>query len=212
MARRLVAVGLWLGVTGAATAIVWAGTSTVAANLTDRPPPVVAHRDVVIALQPGGGDAATAPGITAPNANTSTSTVPPVRSDPTSAAPGAAVPAPARSPTAPPAVTTTTVRATPTTTQPASPATTKPPATPTATYATAGGVLTVTCDSYFFIRLVSATPSNGYAVNVVNAGPYYVEVHFVRAGRDEPVWAFCLGSPIRAYGGVPVPTPTPGSS
>src|SRR5947208_3263106 len=82
---------------------------------------------------------------------------------------------------------------------------------PTASYSTAGGVLTVTCNDYFFIRLLSATPSNGYAVNVVTAGPYYVEVHFVRPGRDEPVWAFCLGQPIRAYDGAPRPGQAPGS-
>jgi len=74
-----------------------------------------------------------------------------------------------------------------------------------ATYSTAGGAVTVVCRNSFSIDLVSATPNNGYAVNVVTAGPYYVEVHFVRAGRDAPVWAYCLGRPVQAYGGGSIP-------
>jgi len=65
--------------------------------------------------------------------------------------------------------------------------------------------VTVVCRNSFFIDIVSATPNNGYAVNVVTAGPYYVEVHFVRAGRDAPVWAYCLGRPVRAYDGNSIP-------
>jgi hypothetical protein len=45
---------------------------------------------------------------------------------------------------------------------------------------------------------------------VASPGPYYVEVHFVRGGQDEPLWAYCLGQPIRAYGGAPGPGQTPG--
>ena len=202
--RRLLAVGLWLGVTAVATAVVWAGTSTVAADLTDRPPPVVAHRDVVEALEPGEPGAETEPGITTPSASGPTSTVP--SGAPRPAAPPADAPAPgspgaaAQPPRAAPAPTTT-----PPTTRPASPPTTQAPLRPTATYSTAGGSATVGCTGpfYFFAELVSATPANGYAVNVVNAGPYYVEVHFVRPGRDEPLWVYCLGQPIRAYGGFP---------
>ena len=206
--RRLLAVGLWLGVTALATAIVWAGTSTVAADLTDRPPPAVAHRDVVEALEPGPSDAETEPGITTPRPATPPSTVAPAGRAPAGApaAPGPATsPSPAsQSSLAPPAPAPA-----PPTTRPASPPTTSPPQRPTASFSTAGGVVTVACNGpfLFFIDLVSTTPSNGYAVNVVSAGPYYVEVHFVRPGRDEPVWAYCLGRPVRAYG---VPRQGPG--
>lgn len=201
--RRLLAVGLWLCVTAVATAIVWAGTSTVAADLTDRPPPVVAHRDVVEALQPGEPGADTEPGITTPRAGGPTSTVP--SGTPRSAAPAADAPA-AGAPGAaaqPPSVAAPPPPTTPPTTRPSSPPTTQAPQRPTATYSTAGGSATVGCTGpfYFFAELVSATPANGYAVNVVSAGPYYVEVHFVRPGRDEPLWVYCLGQPIRAYDG-----------
>ncbi|HWC12407.1 MAG TPA: hypothetical protein VG455_14450, partial [Acidimicrobiales bacterium] len=95
----------------------------------------------------------------------------------------------------------------PPTTRAAGPPTTQAPARPTATFSTAGGVVTVGCTGpfNFFAELVSARPSNGYAVRVVSTGPYYVEVHFVRPGRDEPLWAFCVGQPVRAYGGPPQP-------
>ena len=203
--RRLLAVGLWLGVTAIATAVVWAGTSTVAADLTDRPPPVVAHRDVVEALQPGEPGAKTEPGITTPGAGASTSTVP--SGAPRSAAPAGDAPAPGASgsPAQPPSVAAPVPSTTPPTTRPPSPPTTQAPQRPTATYSTAGGSATVGCTGpfHFLAELVSATPANGYAVNVVSAGPYYVEVHFVRPGRDEPLWVYCMGQPIRAYGGFP---------
>ena len=196
--------GLWLGVTAIATAVVWAGTSTVAADLTDRPPPVVAHRDVVEALQPGDGGPETDPGITTPGAGGPTSTVGgPARSAaPAADAPAAGGPGSAAQP---PSVAAPAPTTTPPTTRPSSPPTTQVPPRPTATFSTAGGSATVGCSGpfYFFAELVSARPSNGYAVNVVSAGPYYVEVHFVRPGRDEPLWVYCLGQPIRTYGGGP---------
>lgn len=205
--RRLLAVGLWFVLTASATAIVWAGTSTVAADLTDRPAPVVAHRDVVSALQSGDAEAGTTPGITRPEGSSSTSTVPSPRRD--SARRGAGAPAPgAPEPAAPVAGVAPTVAPAPPPGAPAPPSPRTPPTTqapqrPTATYSTPGGVVTVACTGYFFIDLVSATPSNGYAVRVATAGPYYVEVHFIRGGEDMPVWAYCLGQPVRAYDGPP---------
>ncbi|MFN2503286.1 MAG: hypothetical protein ABR540_03455 [Acidimicrobiales bacterium] len=207
--RRLLAVGLWVVVTASATAIVWAGTSTVAADLTDRPPPVVAHDDVVSALQPGASDGETAPGLTTPPTSTPTSTVPADGPDPAPVPPQTKEPAPP--PILQPGVAPTVPPSAPPVTQPVSPPTTQSPSRPTATYSTTGGVLTVACNGSFFIELLSATPSNGYAVNVVTAGPYYVEVHFVRAGRDDPIWAFCLGQPVRAYGGPPQGGQAPGA-
>jgi hypothetical protein len=200
--RRFLAVGLWLCVTAVATAIVWAGTSTVAADLTDRPPPVVALRDVVEALQPGEPGAETDPGITTPGAGGPTSTVAP--GGRRSAAPVGDAPAGGASGSAgqPPSVALPAPTTAPPTTRPSSPPTTQAPQRPTATFSTAGGSATVGCSGpfYFFADLIAATPNNGYAVNVVSAGPYYVEVHFVRPGRDEPLWAYCLGQPVRAYG------------
>lgn len=213
-ARRLLAVGLWLSITAVATAIVWVGTSTVAADLTDRPPPVVPHEEVVEALQPGPSDAETAPGITTPGASSSPSTVPAGGRGPATAAPDGPVPGPSSSPAPQPGVVTPAPASAPPTIRPGTPPPTQPAQRPTATYSTAGGVVTVGCTGPFnyLIELVSATPRNGYAVNVVSAGPYYVEVHFVRPGRDEPLWAYCLGQPFRAYGGPPAQGQAPGPS
>lgn len=213
--RRLFAVGVWLCVTASATAVVWAGTSTVAASLTDRPAPVVAHRDVVIALESGAPGAGTTPGITTPDAS---SPPPTVASAATGAGRGApqpplAGPAGSRTlgPEVAPTVAPAAVPATPPTTQPPRPPTSQPPQRPTATYSTAGGDVTVACKGYV-IDLVSATPNKGWAVDVVTAGPYYVEVHFLRGGQDEPLWAYCLGDPVRAYDGQPRQGRGPGSS
>ena len=201
--HRLFAVGLWVVVTASATAIVWAATSTVAADLTDRPAPFVAHSDVVTELESGAPQTETDPGITisAPGAPAPAA---PDRSSPAPATRGPEVAAPAAPAASPPAGTPAVPPAVTPTTQPPSPPTTEGPRRPTATYSTAGGVATVACDG-FLIQLVSATPNNGYAVNVVSGGPYYVEVHFVGRGQDAPLWAFCLNQPIRAYNGPPVP-------
>ena len=207
--RRLLAVGLWLLVTGAATAIVWAGTSTVAADLTDRPAPLVDHREVVEALQPGPTEDKTEdktePGITTPAPGGPTTTVSSPRPGSETIPSYTPVPPPSGSSAQPPSAGRPTPAPTPPTTRPASPPTTAPPGRPTATYSTAGGVARVACTGpfNFLVELVSATPNNGYAVRVVNPGPYYVEVHFVRPGRVEPLWAYCLGEPMRAYGGPP---------
>ena len=61
----------------------------------------------------------------------------------------------------------------------------------------------------FFISLISAIPSSGYAANVVAGGPANVEVHFVRSGQDVSVKAVCFGQPIRYYDLSPPPRPTP---
>nr|MDQ3642770.1 hypothetical protein [Actinomycetota bacterium] len=83
-------------------------------------------------------------------------------------------------------------------TRPAAPPTPQPSARPSATYSTSGGVVRVACDG-FFIELISAIPSNGFAVDVVARGPANVEVHFVRSGQDLSVKAVCYGQPIRYY-------------
>jgi len=202
--RRFFALGLWVCVTAVATAIVWAGTSTVAADLTDRPAPLVAHHDVVSALESGDTGTQTAPGITTPEANAS-APASPDSSGSAIGAPGATSSPPPPAATPSPGVVSPPEPVAPPVTGAPSPPTTQAPKGPTATYSTAGGMVTVACVNGFFIELVSATPGNGYSAQVVSAGPYYVEVHFVRPGRDEPVWAFCIGQPRRAYGGSQIP-------
>jgi hypothetical protein len=187
---RLFAVGLWLVATLISTAIVWTATSTVAADVTDRPAPVVPRRDVVSAL-------ATVPTTTAtttpPPVTTSTTRVPRTtvpRNTPTTA------PAP---PTTRPAAPAPTVAPPP----PATTPTTQAPTGPTATYPSAGGVVRVGCDG-LIIRLLSATPADGWSTVVVSPGPVTVEVHFLRLGQVATVKAVCFGQPIPYAGATPV--------
>jgi cytoskeletal protein RodZ len=193
--------GLWLVVTMVSTAIVWTATSTVAADVTDRPAPVVPHRDVVSQLQSSPPEPR--PPTTATRPSTSTTrprtTVP--RNAPVTAPPTTQ---PALSP---PPASTTTVAAAPTAT---APPTTQVPLRPTATYSTAGGVVRVSCDG-FFIRLLSATPTDGYRVIVTAGGPVNVEVHFVRFSQDVSVKVICFGQPIRYYEDSPPTRPSFGS-
>lgn len=192
---RLFATGLWLTVTAAATAMVWAATSTVAADVTDRPAPVIAHREVVNELASG------ATPTTAPPRSSAPSTTAPPRAATTTTAPrSASQPAVTPPSTTPP----TTAKASP---APSTTTTTAASTQPTATYATAGGVVRVACNGVF-ITLLSAIPANGFATNVVSGGPAYVEVHFVRPGQDLSVKAVCFGSPIRYYGDFPTKFPS----
>jgi hypothetical protein len=184
---RLFAVGLWLVATLISTTIVWTATSTVAADVTDRPAPVVPRRDVVSAL-------ATVP----PTTTTSTTRPPPatsttrvVRTTVARNAPTTATSPPTTRPPAP----ATTVAAPP----PATTTTTKPPGGPTATYSTAGGVVRVACDG-LLIQLLSATPADGWSTVIVSRGPVTVEVHFLRFAQVATVKAACFGQPVRYYG------------
>ena len=203
---RLLATSLWLVVTMASTAMVWAATSIVAADVTDRPAPVLAHQDVVTELESGSSAAGTPPTSPPPTADSPTSTLPSPGRGSAPAGPNAPAPtAPAsQSPPpgvtvapAPPATTPTTRPGAPPPTRPASPPTTQPQR-PTATYSTAGGVVRVACNGVF-IELLSAIPTNGYAVDVVAGGPANVDVRFVRGGQTLSVKAVCFGQPIRYY-------------
>lgn len=189
---RLFAVGLWLLATLVSTSIVWTATSTVAANVTDRPAPVLPHHDVVSQLATVPSTTTTS--TTRPAATTTTrvrTTVAPNRPATTAAPPTTRSPAPSTTVAAPPPVTT--------------PPTTQAPSGPTATYSTAGGVARVVCDG-FFIQLLSATPADGWSALVVSRGPINVEVHFLRLGQDVTVKAVCLGQPIRYFGDLPIKT------
>jgi len=201
---RVLAVGLWLAVTVASTAMVWAATSIVAADVTDRPAAVVAHEDVVSALASG-------PSVSTPTPTTTSTTLrPPVTTTTIGLRGQASAPvSPSTSvPARPPVVTVAPVTPLPTPTivprtpsitpsvTPTTPPTTQAPARPTATYATVGGVVRVACDG-LLIDLISAIPNNGYSVRVPVGGPVNVEVHFVRPGQDVTVKVVCFGQPIR---------------
>ena len=197
---RLVGAGLWLVATVAATAMVWAATSLVAADVTDRPATVLAHHDVVSELESGTSAAETPPTTAARKAESPAPTVaspgrPRARGNPSPPAPAAP---PAAAPQAPPPPTPAAAPVSPP--DPPSGSTTPPaPERPSATYSTIGGVVRVACNGNFFIDLVSAIPANGYAVHVVAGGPANVEVHFLRSGQDVSVKAVCFGQPIRYY-------------
>jgi len=181
-------------VTAVSTAMVWTATSIVASDVTDRPAPVVAHRDVVNELASGAaGPAQTTTTSTTIRRPATTTTSRPA---PTTTTPGAVSGTPTT--VAHPAVTAPT---TPRTSIP--PTTTTVPSPSTATFSTAGGVVRVACSGTVFISLVSAIPANGFAVNVLAAGPANVDVHFVGQGQDLSVKAVCFGQPFRYTGAFP---------
>ncbi|HVF13395.1 MAG TPA: hypothetical protein VM942_02280 [Acidimicrobiales bacterium] len=191
MLSRLFATGLWLAVTVASTAMVWMATSIVAADVTDRPAPVVAHRDVVSELASVTGPTTT---TTVPS-ETPPTTVPPSRG-PVATRPNPAVPVVPTSPTTVPAVTIAPLPPPAVAPPPATPPTTQSPPLPTATYATSGGVVRVACNGVV-IELIYAIPGDGYSVKVLASGPGNVDVVFSRPGQRVPVKVVCFGEPIR---------------
>jgi len=211
----LFATGLWLAATVASTSIVWMATSLVAADVTDRPATLVAHQEVVSELA-SGSDARSAPTSTTQKANAPTPTVPapgraapplspnaPLPTTPASRTAGATIPPPS------PSTTTTTVPGARPGPRPTNPAPSQPAPRPTATYSTSGGAVRVACNG-FFIELISAIPSNGYAVKVVASGPANVDVRFIGSSQELSVKAVCYGQPIRYYEQSP-PRQTQGS-
>ena len=198
---RLFAVGLWLAATVGSTTIVWTATSIVAADVTDRPAPLVARRDVVSELESGSAVVGTTTSTTL-KASGASPTVPAPGRVPVVTSPPAPAP-PSRAPqvTLAPISTTTTAAAVAGPAPgppPTAPPTTQPPSRPTATYSTSGGVVRVACDR-FFIELISAIPSNGWSARVLAAGPGNVDVRFVRPGQELSVKAACFGQPFRYY-------------
>jgi hypothetical protein len=186
---------MWVGVTAVSTAMVWTATSIVASDVTDRPAPIVAHRDVVSQLASGASAPTTTTSTTIRRPTTTTTTTrPPSKSPTTTARAGSGVPTTVPHPAA------TTVLP-PATAPPTTATTVASPAT--ATFSTAGGVVRVACSGGIFINLVSAIPANGFAVKVNAAGPANVDVHFVGDGQDLSVKAVCFGQPIRYTGTFP---------
>ena len=205
--RRLFGAGLWLATTAAATALVWAATSVVAADVTDRPAPVVGHRDVVSALATPPANPETSPTTAPPKVPSSTASTSVVGSSTSSAARSTSTTNPPQRTTFVPFSVPTTAAATPPTTRPSGPTTTPAPQV-TATYSTEGGVVTVACAGPSSIRLVSATPADGYLVFVVSGGPQYVGLQFHSANNGVTVGASCVfGLPHRFdNSGQPPPT------
>lgn len=204
MPLRPFATGLWLAATVGSTGMVWKATSVVAADVTDRPAPVVGHQDVVNALQSNGHAANLPSALTTPTAVApSPAAVPTI-------APLNLPPSPIVTlPTVPATTTSTAAAAVTTTTRPKATTTTLPPNT--AAYSTTGGVVTITCYGPFNVltRLVSATPNDGYAVLVTRPGPDYVEIHFTGKRDGGSVVAFCgFGRPARLPA-PPAPNSTP---
>jgi len=190
-----------------ATAIVWEAVSVVASDVTDRPAPVVAQRDVVVALKNGSSTTTTVPTALsvaprtvpatkpASGATFTVPTTPAVRTGPATASPGAAT-----TTTVPVAPTPTTVPSRTTT------PTTAAPAGGTATYSTAGGVVAVACTGFNTIKLVAALPYDGFQAFVVSGGPQFVGVSFVGAGQNVPVGAACFfGQPFEVSRGHSTP-------
>lgn len=196
-------------------------TSVVAADVTDRPPSVLAHREVVSDLESALSAPTTTPTGSAPAPGRPTATVPAGDPGPVPGGAGAPMPPAPPSRTATPSVTVapfsppTAAATIPLAPLPAvrpnSTPTTQPPSRPTAAYSTIGGVVRVAC-SGIFIDLVSAIPNNGYAVDVVAGGPANVDVRFVGPGGDVSVKAVCFGQPIRYYDFNPPPNQWPGAS
>ncbi len=195
--------------------MVWTATSVVAADVTDRPASVLAHDDVVNEVETGLPGAEAKPASTTTSAGIpSTSTTPAgvQGTVPTSPSPPAAAPPPP--PGLQPAetntpATTTTVPVVLPDLRPSSPPAPRPAPRPTATYSTAGGVVTVACNG-LFIELISAIPNSGYETDVVSGGPANVDVRFLGSGQDESVKAVCFRQPIRYYEQAPPPRQAPG--
>lgn len=191
--RRSLAAGIWLALTVTATLIVWTAVSVVAADVTDRPAPVVAHRDVVVALQAGSDHPSTTTTSTAvprPVIPT-TSPLPAIAPPTTVAARGGPTTTAAAQPTP-----TTVARVTTTTKAPVRPVTPTTTVLPpgTATYSTGGGIVAVACTGFNSIRLVAALPNDGFQAVVISGGPFGVQVSFVAPGRNISVSAACFFS------------------
>jgi cytoskeletal protein RodZ len=205
--RRYLAAGIWLALTVAATLIVWAAVSVVAADVTDRPAPVVPHRDVVVALQAGSASSSETT-TTASATTTTTRSARPVPATtatprtPTTSAPGGTGAAGGPAVAAP--TTTTVATSAPTTrapVHPPSPPTTLAPTAGTAAYSNTGGTVAVACSGFNFIRLVTALPNDGFQAVVFSSGPFFVQVNFVGAGGNLPVAAICIfGQPFQIKG------------
>lgn len=197
--QRFVAAGIWLILTVTATVTVWEAVSVVAADVTDRPAPVVAPHQVAVALKNGSSTTIVA-SLTPPNTAATAPPPPTTRGVAPTTAPRT-VTTPATAPAAPPTTSAplTTTTTTPPPPPPATPPTTAPPTGARATYSTGGGVVTVACTGVASIELVAAVPFDGYQAVVFSGGPNFVALSFVNGkGGNFPVGASCaFGQPFQ---------------
>ena len=207
--RRSLAAGIWLALTVTATVIVWAAVSVVAADVTDRPAPVIAHHDVVVALQRPTTTTPAATSATAPR-NTPSSVSLPIARGPVTTAAARSGPPTTKAPAVLPPATVATPPTTKAPPRPTGATTTVAPPVGTATYATAGGVVAVACTGFNSIRLVAALPNDGFQAIVVLPGPLAVQVTFVAPGRNISVSATCFfGQPLEYTKGQSPPASPP---
>jgi hypothetical protein len=152
---RLLVLGSWVVATALATLISAAGVSLVTRDVTSDHGRALAAADVVALLSAG----AQVPAST----DAPTPTEPPSTTPPTEPVPSAP----------------------PETTAPPAPSSSAPlPPTPSATFATRGGVVAVACDGEG-VALLSARPDNGFQYQVRDAGPERVVVTFESDGTDD---------------------------
>lgn len=188
MPRRTVVAFTWSIATLTLTLVVWGAVQRVAAGVTD-PMPLVGRR---------------LPSTSAGQAPPTSASPSIVQPPPTVAGPapgsGGATPSTAGTnpgapiATAAPRPTTVTTRGPavalpPATTSPLSPTTT----VAASTFVTRGGegVVRVRCTGSSTIALVSATPGDGYRVQVGNSGPEEVEVHFSSSTHEAELQVAC---------------------
>jgi hypothetical protein len=192
-----------------ATVIVWAAVSVVAADVTDRPAPVIAHHDVVVALQRPTTTTSVPTNTTAPRV-TPPSVSPPTASGPVTTPQLRGGPSTTKAPAVLPPTTIVSPPTTKAPSHPTGPTTTVAPPVGTATYSTAGGIVAVACTGFNSIRLVAALPNDGFQAVVVLPGPLAVQVNFVAPGRNISVSATCFfGQPFEYTKGQSPPASPP---
>jgi hypothetical protein len=210
MRRVLIVVGVWIGVTAGATVMAWAAVSFVASGVTDRPAAALPSGAVVAALR-AGAVAHTQPSVppttvaAKPNATGSTVARPaaaPVLTapGPTASAKGGTVPvSPTTAPRSDAGRPTSGDGGGPSAGGGAPPVP-PPGADATQTFSTPGGVATAMCHGSS-ISLTSASPTDGYALNVAKSGPEEIDVRFEGKDRAYEVRAKCVNGQPTSLGG-----------
>ena len=153
-------------------------STTVVVAGTTAPPTTGGRTTAPTTRPPGPGPTATTttlPGTTTTVPPTVTTTTLPTTTTTTTVPPTTTTTIPATTTTLPP-TTTTTIPAT-TTTLPPTTTTTAPPTTRQATYRLVGGTVTIRFGGGS-VRLLSATPADGFTAAVGSGGPKRVEVTF----------------------------------
>jgi len=170
MRRRALVLAIWLVGTAAATTMALAATNLVGNRVTDAP------------RSGSGSEVAAGSASTTSAAPSTTSTATSVEVAPTTP------PGTGTAPTSGPAATS------PTTAPP--PPTTPPPTTTTGTFQSEGGTLGAACEGTA-VRLVWASPKDGFAAEVHDSGPAELEVRFSSEEHESRVKVRCAaGAPM----------------